>query len=406
MADYDSIISFTRKLLKNSNIDTYLADEDALSTLDLDYGLRKKLAANYNQSEAFHEFFKVCQDRILYCFEDQFFCRHFLMKLPDTSPQLYLIGGPYTFYKISDGHFLKLQQSLHLPNEYREYFKQYYSCIPFVEREDFLQAVVFTLASEIYGGTDEFSVCTSDIFHDEINQDYYRNSIIKPDNRELIEHRYQLENQLIQAVSLGSLEDIQPFITGEDPFRLEQRSYSLLRNNKNYLIVLNTLLRKAAESGGVPPLYLDDLSSQYAREIEQMTDHDSYRRLSREMIRKYTLTVKSHSVKGYSPILQKVLTYINMSLTEDLSLRALSLRFSISPTYLSATFKKETKSTLTEYVNRKRVEHSILLLNTTNLRIQTIASSCGIDDINYFTRLFKKYMGQTPSAYRTMIRKH
>ena len=246
MADYDSIISFTRKLLKNSNIDTYLADEDALSTLDLDYGLRKKLAANYNQSEAFHEFFKVCQDRILYCFEDQFFCRHFLMKLPDTSPQLYLIGGPYTFYKISDGHFLKLQQSLHLPNEYREYFKQYYSCIPFVEREDFLQAVVFTLASEIYGGTDEFSVCTSDIFHDEINQDYYRNSIIKPDNRELIEHRYQLENQLIQAVSLGSLEDIQPFITGEDPFRLEQRSYSLLRNNKNYLIVLNTLLRKAA----------------------------------------------------------------------------------------------------------------------------------------------------------------
>ena len=36
MADYDSIISFTRKLLKNSNIDTYLADEDALSTLDLD----------------------------------------------------------------------------------------------------------------------------------------------------------------------------------------------------------------------------------------------------------------------------------------------------------------------------------------------------------------------------------
>lgn len=185
--------------------------------------------------------------------------------------------------------------------------------------------------------------------------------------------------------------------------KLEQRFTSRLRSDKNYLIILNTLLRKAAESGSVHPLYLDDISSQFAWKIEQITNEEEMRRLYKEMIRKYCLTVKSYSVKGYSPIIRKVLDHVNLSFSEDLSLKSLSEQFSISSTYLSALFKKETGSTLTEYINKKRIEHSIFLLNTTDWRVQTIATACGIDDLNYFTRIFKKYMGRTPSEYRSML---
>ena len=65
--------------------------------------------------------------------------------------------------------------------------------------------------------------------------------------------------------------------------------------------------------------------------------------------------------------------------------------------------KKETGSTLTEYVNRKRVEHAIFLLNSTNLQIQEIAAACGIPDVNYFTKIFKKQVGNTPKEYREKI---
>ncbi len=50
---------------------------------------------------------------------------------------------------------------------------------------------------------------------------------------------------------------------------------------------------------------------------------------------------------------------------------------------------------MTEYVNRKRVEHAIFLLNSTNLQIQEIAAACGIPDVNYFTKIFKNRL-ETP----------
>jgi YesN/AraC family two-component response regulator len=79
--------------------------------------------------------------------------------------------------------------------------------------------------------------------------------------------------------------------------------------------------------------------------------------------------------------------------------------FNISAAYLSTLFKKETGVTLTDYVNKRRVDYAIFLLNTTQLQIQTIAGYCGVTDVNYFTRIFKKYHGMTPLKYKELIAK-
>ena len=102
-------------------------------------------------------------------------------------------------------------------------------------------------------------------------------------------------------------------------------------------------------------------------------------------------------------LIQKIITRIDPDLTANLSLNALAEYFNVNASYLSALFRKETGTTLTEYVNKKRVEQGILLLNSTTLQIQTIASYCGIPDVNYFTKLFKRYYHKTPSEYRASI---
>ena len=61
---------------------------------------------------------------------------------------------------------------------------------------------------------------------------------------------------------------------------------------------------------------------------------------------------------------------------------------------------KETGVTLTEFVSKKRIDHAAFLLTSTNLQIQTIAQHCGIFDVNYFTKTFKKITGKTPKEYR------
>lgn len=218
-----------------------------------------------------------------------------------------------------------------------------------------------------------------------------------------LEQRYALENQLMQAVSSGKLYNAEMFFNELSSMQLEKRLDNPVRDMKNYAIILNTLLRKAAENASVHPLHINQLSTQYAFKIESINSQASFMSLLKEMIRKYTLLVKNHSLKGYSMYIRKIITAINQDLTDDLSLKALAKALNVNPSYLSTLFKKETGLTLTEFVNQKRIEHALLLLNSTDMQIQTVALNCGIPDVNYFTKLFKKIVGKTPKEYREII---
>ena len=219
----------------------------------------------------------------------------------------------------------------------------------------------------------------------------------------IMEERYNIENQLIQAVSQGQTHKAEMFLNSLATIHFEQRTSDPIRNRKNYLIILNTLLRKAAEAGAVHPLHIDSLSSKFARKIELITSENAANSLQQEMAHKYCLVVKNHSMKGYSLLIRKVLTRIDSDLTADLGLKKQAELLNVNPSYLSTLFKKETGSTLTEYVNRKRIEHGIFLLNSTTMQIQTIAQYCGMPDVNYFTKTFKKLIGKTPKEYRDSI---
>ena len=56
--------------------------------------------------------------------------------------------------------------------------------------------------------------------------------------------------------------------------------------------------------------------------------------------------------------------------------------------------------TLTDYVNQQRIAHAQYLLQGTNTPIKSIAQQCGIADLNYFVRIFKRITGVTPKSYR------
>ena len=105
-------------------------------------------------------------------------------------------------------------------------------------------------------------------------------------------------------------------------------------------------------------------------------------------------------MKGHSQLISQLLLHIEADLSADLSLSALAKQLSVNSSYLSTLFKKELGATLTEYVSKRRVNYAMLLLDTTSLQIQAIAQHCGIPDVNYFTRTFKKYAGMTPKEYR------
>lgn len=215
-----------------------------------------------------------------------------------------------------------------------------------------------------------------------------------------IEDSYMKENKLMQAVMRGQSEQVEEFLDKLDLKHLQLRTSDSVRNAKNYAIIFNTLLRKSAENGLVHPSQIHALSEQFAKEIEFATTEQAILSILKNMARKYTLLVKKHSLKGYSPLVRKILVHVDADLSADLSLKTHARLLHVNPSYLSTTFKKEVGQTLTQYVTEKRIAYAMHLLSSTSMQIQSIAMQCGIHDICYFTKTFKKYTGKTPSQYR------
>ncbi|MBP3271919.1 MAG: AraC family transcriptional regulator [Ruminococcus sp.] len=97
--------------------------------------------------------------------------------------------------------------------------------------------------------------------------------------------------------------------------------------------------------------------------------------------------------------------FIDKNYTDhDLSLGTVADAVGLSPAYLSALFKRETGSNLSEYITFVRIEHSKELLGRTRKLFYEVADSVGFRDYRYFSQIFKRHTGMTPRQYQSFAR--
>ncbi len=97
----------------------------------------------------------------------------------------------------------------------------------------------------------------------------------------------------------------------------------------------------------------------------------------------------------------EALEYINKNFCDPgLSLKTVASVVYSNESYLSRVFKKEVGQSLIEYVMKKRIEESIRLLNTTDLKVYEIAEKVGFRDSHYFSICFKKHVGVTVKEFK------
>lgn len=84
----------------------------------------------------------------------------------------------------------------------------------------------------------------------------------------------------------------------------------------------------------------------------------------------------------------------------ELSVKCLAEEVFLTPTYLSALFKKETGQNISDYIVEVRIEKSKEFLKNNKLKLHEIARNVGYNDSNYYAKAFKKMEGVTPSEYR------
>lgn len=341
---------------------------------------------------------------------DRYKRSYLFLPLSRTPKRHLLFIGPFLSSPLSSRELLELSEELGVTPKNQRYLDEYYQSLPILHGSCQLYSLLESFWESIHKGI-PFSVTDLEKepadavtpLGEPSHSDSFDDLLV---HMRALERRYAFENDIMRMISQGQLQKESTLQSVFTDSVFEKRSPDPLRNAKNYGIIMNTLFRKAAENGGVHPIYLDRISSDFAKKIEALPTLSGNTELMREMFRSYCRLVRKHATKQYSPVVQQTVLMIDSDLSSDLSLSSLAAAQNISSGYLSTIFKKETGETVSAYVRKKRIRHAVHLLTTTHLQIQTVALHCGILDVQYFSKLFKKETGKTPKEYREQLQSH
>ena len=107
------------------------------------------------------------------------------------------------------------------------------------------------------------------------------------------------------------------------------------------------------------------------------------------------------SAKQQRDLLKKAIGFIDEHYPEEsISLDRVAKKVNISPNYLSAIFSQEVGQTFIDYLTCKRIDEAKRMLRQTDKRSSEITFAIGYRDPHYFSFVFKKVAGCTPSEYR------
>ena len=404
MPAYQAELDMVIGILRQFNLRVIISPFSAESLFRMETGPRRIIMQTEQKDEKFTErLHRSMKSNTIYHVSDEFLCHYTVLRLPDCEDDTIMIIGPYMNVDVDLAWIERYAGERGIHPQWISILESYYREVPCLRNEKILSATLNSFGEKIWGlhqfsseeiisGLPESCMPLASAPENQLQEDALH-SIKK------VEEQYESENQFMQMISQGRSHRANVMLSNFSRAALENRTEPI-RNIKNYSIILNTLMRKATEQGGVHPMYIDRLSSEFARKIETTSLWDDFMELWQDMAKKYCLLVKNHSTKKYSQLVQHIIARVDYDLTADLSLKANAEALNVNASYLSTLFKKETGFTLTDYVNRKRVEHAIYLLNSTDLPISVVGQRCGIADDNYFTKIFKKYTAITPKQFR------
>ncbi len=405
--NYEYELDFLCDVLEKCHIRTSVLSKNDTADAALDSRIRKITGVNPDPELTVSALVGVIEDNTEYKLKDELFLHHIFLKLPTSEDKNLLFIGPYLTSPLSEEKILEIGEGFGLSANARKNLREYYFSLPVIGEGDRIFYLIDTFCERIFN-TRSFSILEISSPHAfssrsasaPVGADNFSEGLA---DAEIMEMRYDFENELISAVMHGQQhkEKLLSAVFNEQLF--EKRLQDPVRNAKNYCIIMNTLLRKAAEQGGVHPIYIDRTSSAFASKIELVSSIKSVPSLMSEIFSTYCRLVRKHSTKKYSPIVKKAVLSIDSDISAELSLTALAKRQGISPGYLATVFKRETGKTVSEYVRGRRINHALHLLATTSLQIQTVAMHCGIMDVQYFSKIFKKQLGKTPKEYRDSL---
>ena len=398
-----AFVDVFRAVLRGANYNYTLITPPFDGLYQFDYGLRRAVTEDFDFADFGRQLLERMPEDTLVLTEDELGCFYGLLKVPDQPDAVHMMG-PLIRGELSKT-ISKLVQE-HYGVASADVLQHYYRSIPVTGEMEGLRMLeaVYSVAypgrqlrwQEIRG------FLPMPLYIPKV-QSVAADNLSQMDS-ELLEERYVLEGRLLAAVRHADSNEAAAQLANLERFALPEVAASPLRNIKNHAVGVNATCKAAvARLQSIHPSYIERIHEAYAVRIEHLSSLSDMRRLVGQMVMDYCECVRNHSLAQYSPQVQRVVNYIHFHLAEDMSLKFFAQMCNISSSYLSNLFRVETGMTLTDYINRCRVDRAAMWLRLSDDTIAKIGERVGFLDENYFTRVFKRLKGMPPSVYRRSV---
>lgn len=141
----------------------------------------------------------------------------------------------------------------------------YYAALPVFTDERFIESIINTLCSKLWT---HFTIEKKRVLTKNNEQYMYNDKTPEPTRQsiEMLEMRYKEENLLMESIAHGDYKSIENMrhLNASD---IKPRLTDTIRDRKNFMIILNTICRKAAQSAYVHPVHLDEISRKFALKL-------------------------------------------------------------------------------------------------------------------------------------------
>ncbi|MBP3218515.1 MAG: response regulator [Lachnospiraceae bacterium] len=208
------------------------------------------------------------------------------------------------------------------------------------------------------------------------------------------EYPYALEQKFIQHGMMADAEsacacaeELLEWTQQHNPDELAMRALTLVIHLQQKAME-NGLMQSGQELKGASLMELSDASG---AQVQQWLSGK---------IRTICEDISSRKQRESENVVSRAAAYIREHYAEEITLDEVSRLVDISPYYFSKLFKQETGENFIEYLTYIRIEKAKEYLANPRYSIKEVCIMCGYSDPNYFSRIFKKYVGKTPSEYR------
>ena len=212
---------------------------------------------------------------------------------------------------------------------------------------------------------------------------------------------YAIELEICRMIANGDTAGSKHILRDINRLPRAKLANTPVRSLKNSLICSCTFMARAAITGGVKPDEAFTLSDAFIQRIEAAPTTNHLADFEAEMIESFTSRVQFARGSSYSATVSQVMQFIDVHLSEPLTLSSIAEAVYHNANYLSGLFKRETGETIHNYIIRRRIEEAEYFVRHSSDPIAEIAAFYQFCSQSHFVQCFRKIVGQTPGACRS-----